>query len=632
MNLMTSGAFGFAWVASTETTFGVGHMRQDENVINWRREQQEGEFATLTLDVKNPKIGLLAAGRKVWVWFSFGVVPLFFGRLIGIPNSINKEVVTLVFQARPIDYIAQKEALADSLRVPPYYDPIFITEDKETDLDAVLEARTQLWHINPVTHVVTVSDLLQGEDGTEVFAENEVPYDSVEITIGQPPIRAVRVTADAPWSQSSSGRLAAFKDLHVSTKAGEGLISGWPKPGTSLGGGWSVADQVTFLSANVATAARSPQENLTENDLVFGYQGGTTSVTLPDTTLDPVFITSFNTSTSGIGTAPQISVSSGAMGVLNWEVSCSLALAYETARQRKDVITFTLTADFQALVTLPEDSEILELKVSSRDVGLPVKIPGGVETEIPIVMATRRSYFPQTRGQQSIKYLLMLARANIIMRSRAVQVKWQMPFERALSLSLRKNALLFDPRLPGGEAVGKIVSCAIEMQGGQLIGEVTVACAIGKGGTLPTRIGNPSYVADGYVNAGYQFRVNELTHVTDDIAFTVPAEEANDDGLKFPLQRVPYASGVQVNTVETVPFAEGIPTVQPKVDYDDCGNSTSVSESMSLDTSPITKWLGGIKTTVDFGLRPVNGGPFESPYELEVEPLIIPKMIDLEAA
>lgn len=630
---MTSGFFGFAWVNATETTFGVEHARLDENVINWRMEHQEGEFASLTLDVKNPKIGLLATGRKVWAWFSYGedsagAEPLFFGRLIGIPNSINKEVVTLVFQARPIDYVTQKEALAAELRVPPYYDPVFITEDKENDVDAVLEARTELWHIDPVTHVVSVSDLLQG-DSVEVFVENEVPYNSVEITIGQPPIRAVKVIADAPWAQKSSGRLAAFKDLHVSTKAGEGLISGWPKAGTSIGGGWSVADQVTFLSANVATAARSPQENLTDDDLVFGYGGS--GVSLPDTTIAPIFITSFQTSVSG----NNISTSSGAMGVINWEVYCSLALSYETARQRKDILTFTLTADFQALVTLPEDSDVLELKVSSRDVSLPVNIPvnsaESAEAEIPIGLATRRSYFPQPRGQQSIKYLLMLARANIIMRSRAVQVKWEMPFERALALSLRKNASLFDPRLPGGVAVGKIVSFAISMQGGQLIGEVTVACAIGKGGTLPTRTGDPSYVADGYVDAGYQFRINELTHVTDDIAFTVPVEQANDDGLKFPLQRVPYSSDVLVNTVETVPFQEGIPTVQPKQDTDDCGNGTSISESMSLDTSPITAWLGGIKTTVDFGLRPVTGGPFESPYELEVEPLIIPKMIDLEA-
>lgn len=624
---MTSGTFWFAWTGPN-TLFNAGtHSVKDEAIISFRIEQNEGDFASLTIDVRNPKIGLLAPGRKVWAWFSYEGTPLFYGRLIGIPNNINREVVTLVFQARPVDFVDQKTALAASLRVAPYWDAVFIAEDKEDDLDAVLEARTQLWHIDSVTHVVSVSDLLTGEDGTLVFEEGEVPYDKVEITIGQPPIRAVKVTADAPWSQSSTGRLAAFKDLHVNTKAGEGLIGGWPKPGASLGGGWSAVDQVTFLSANVETVARSVQENLTEDDLVFGYGGG--SVSLPDTVMDPVFLTAYSATSSTSG----VSSSSTAMGVINWDVYCSLALGYDTGeRKRKDKLTFTLTTDFQALVTLPEESDVLEISVSARDVSFPVKIPESSDTEIPIGLPSRRSYFPQTRGQDSIKYLLMLARANIVSRARAVQVKFQCTFERALELSLRKNAVLFDPRLPGGEALGKIVGYSISMAGGQLIGEVTMGCAIGKGGTLPVRAGDPTIAEPGVFEDGIQFLVNQLTHVTEDIAYTVPVEDPNDDGRIFPLSRVPYASDVLVNTVETVPFMPGIPNVQLRQSTDDCGNTTSISESMSLDTTPITAWLGGIKSTVDFALRPVTGGPFESPYELEVEPLIIPKMIDLEAA
>lgn len=624
---MTSGFFWFAWVNAGEAFSAGTHSRRDENIISWRLEQTEGEFASLTIDVKNPKIGLLAPGRKVWAWFSFEGAPLILCRLVGIPNSINKEVVSLVFQARPIDFQDQKVALAETLKVAPYYDLLYIAEDKENDVDAVLEARTQLWHIDPITHVVSVSDLLTGEDGTEVFEEFEVPYESVDITIGQPPIRAVKVTADAPWSQSSKGRLAAFKDLYVNTKAGEGLINGWPKPGASIGGGWSAVDQVTFLSANVETVARSVQSNLTDDDLIFGYGGG--SVTLPDTVIDPVFLTAYSASSSSSG----VTSSSTAMGVINWDVYCSLALGYDTGdRKRKDTLTFTLTTDFQALVTLPDDSEVLELTVSSRDVGLPVNLPDSTGTEIPIGLATRRSFFPQERGQQSIKYLLMLARAHIVMRSRAVQVKFNCTFERALELSLRKNAILFDPRLPGGEALGKIIAYAISMQGGQLIGEVTMGCAIGKGGTLPVRTGDATVAEEAVFEAGIQVYVNQLTHVTEDIAYTVLSENAVDDGIVFPLQRIPYASDVLVNTVETVPFMPGIPTVSPRSSTDDCGNTTSISLSMSLDTSPITAWLGGIKTTVDFALKPVTGGPFESPYELEVEPLIIPKMIDLEAA
>jgi hypothetical protein len=59
--------------------------------------------------VRNPRIGLLAPGRKQWAWLSWlddrnptaGVTPLFFGRLVGVPQQIARQPVTLNFMARP---------------------------------------------------------------------------------------------------------------------------------------------------------------------------------------------------------------------------------------------------------------------------------------------------------------------------------------------------------------------------------------------------------------------------------------------------------------------------------------------------------------------------------------------------
>src|SRR5215467_5119920 len=89
-----------AWADATEVIFGPEHHVVDEDIVSFRLEQNEGDCATLELEVRNPKIGLLAPGRKVWLWFSYdsgtgGVVPLFFGRLVGIPTNLLHEVVTL---------------------------------------------------------------------------------------------------------------------------------------------------------------------------------------------------------------------------------------------------------------------------------------------------------------------------------------------------------------------------------------------------------------------------------------------------------------------------------------------------------------------------------------------------------
>ena len=136
----------------------------------------EGEFANLTVEIRNPRIGLLSPGRKRWAWLSWNngseVIPLFFGRLVGVPGNLQQEIVTLQFTARPADYDARKQSLAETLKVAPYYDPVWIAADKRDDPDVVLEARSQIWHIDRVSHAVTVSDLLVGEDGLLEFLES----------------------------------------------------------------------------------------------------------------------------------------------------------------------------------------------------------------------------------------------------------------------------------------------------------------------------------------------------------------------------------------------------------------------------------------------------------------------------
>ena len=68
----------------------------------------------------------------------------------------------------------------------------------------------------------------------------------------------------------------------------------------------------------------------------------------------------------------------------------------------------------------------------------------------------RRSYFPTARGLKSIEYLLCLARAHLILRSRAVEVTFECSFERAIDLSCRKNARVFDGRLAASKAGGEL--------------------------------------------------------------------------------------------------------------------------------------------------------------------------------
>lgn len=665
----TSGPFYFAWADASETSFNASHIVEDEDVFNMSVRHLEGDFASLLVTIRNPKVGLLNANRKRWCWISWdnnsAVEPLFFGRLIGIPKSLTRELVDVEFLARPEDFAAQKEALANAMRYLPYFDPVFLNVDKLNDPDATLEAQTKAWHIDRLTHVVSTSDLLEGEDGVLTFtSDDDVPYDSVDVTVDQPPIRRVHVEAKVPWTQTVSGTgLTLLRNYKVETIAGKGLIGGWPEVDKDLGKGWVVSESRagsayfdlddgaygSWYMANLKGPA-SEQEFLAE---LRAHQAVSLGVTqLPTSALQNTLLRPDNVS---VKTAPPFAIkivqsyratttrtSTGGYEtdtdttyfyITADRVFCDLKLGYGGERKRTDTVTFDLVADSQPIMTEPGDDEVLILNLSGNDVSLPLDTASGIG-EIPIGNVARRSYFAQDRGAQSLQYLIQLARAHIVVRSRAVKIRFQVPFETAIHMSLRQNAILNDDRLPGGTAVGKIIEYGFSADNsGQVVGFCTIACAIGYGGAWTALPGTPVYADDGYVEDGYQAREGQrvLVGASDDVAFTPLIESPNDDGLVFPLTRIPVIYPPTIVTIEEKPLVEVQPMVTTQVETDSCGNTTNASLSSDLDTGPYTDWLSGIKTSVDFTLAPIDGGPFDSTYVAEVTTVKLPKQIDLEA-
>ena len=370
---MAAVVFHFAWVDASETVFGPEHLVEDEKVLSIAIEHNEGDFPSLSIVLKNPRIGLLAPARKTWAWLSHGGTPLFFGRLVGVPSNINQNAVTLEFIARPADYASQKAALAASLRVLPYYDPVFITPDAQADPDTVLEARPALWHIDRTTLAVTTSHILVGEDGVEEFLENEVPYDSVSISIGQVPTRSLTVSADVSWTQSARGNINVGS-YYFETYSGKALIDDWPKPGDSIDGGYTVSFGYATRTTTISTA-RSPRVSaISWSNEERKHATGDTLSTSISSTIAPLRGPSIKVpltsgSKSGEGEA---SVDSTWLRIPLWAVSAGLSVNYEAARDRKETIQFTMQANFQALVTLPGEEEVGTLRIGGGDVGVPL--------------------------------------------------------------------------------------------------------------------------------------------------------------------------------------------------------------------------------------------------------------------
>lgn len=603
----------FAWVDEGETFNPSVHNRQDEDVFEFAYEQSEGDFAGLTLTVKNPRIGLLHTGRKVWGILSYNdgttITPLFRGRLIGVPTNIFDTLVTLEFTARPADFTAQKIALANTLKVLPYYDPIFVSPDSWGDPDVVLEAYSRLWYIDPVTHVVTTSDILVAEDGTEEVQETDHFYDDMSVTLNQTPLRTVSMVATIPWTQSGAGTLDLTRRIRLlfgtpiaTSFTMPGLISSWPKAGAGFGSGWQVAaGSIEDVSGSI---------NRMVIDDIFSWQG-TVPVIPEGSVIFPLKVTGEYHAGLKAGFNFQFEL---VIATLGYAVP-SLALSYARGVEMAQIVTFTLETDQQAIVTLPGADEAMTISLNANKVSDPTE-----DSSIPIVDVRRRNYTHTTRGLQSIEHLLLVARAHLIARSRAVETSFKMAFKDGLRCrSLRKAALLHDHRLPGGQAVGKIISAKFTLSGndGTALADITIASSVGYGGSQSTADGTPTYV-DNCFDDTQEYTGQIVVTDTADIAWTIPDPSVFDDGLDF-------VSGINVNNAIKLIGLTGTESEQRAA-------ILSVSDGPNTDQAKVSTVLQGVPTQITLQMQPMAGGPFQQEVVISVSDLVIPKQIDLEAA
>lgn len=593
--------FFFAWVDPTENNFLPEHQREDEKVMAFEINHAEGEFASLSINIKNPRVGLLSPGRKLWAWLAWdsgqtdpGVVPLFFGRLLGVPEDLQGETLDLTFLARPSDWNDQRAALAESLKVYPYWDPIWVREDNENDPDEVLEARSQLWHTDRVTHLVTASDIISGEDGVLNIAGGFF-RDSLQMRYSTTPSRRIDVEATVNWQQHAGGNVdltqriidvfnAAGSGLPgmITTFTGEGLQRTWPTHGKKIGAGWGFGD----CSLERVDGIRTNNLSADAEQVVTTANG---------------WITSFP----------------------RWAFAPVLNVQYDVTRSLSEVLRFTVMADVQPLLTDPGDEEIIALSIQSNRLNDPVDAGGA----LPIFDERRRSFFQTDRGWDAIANLIARARAQLLSRARAVEISFDVPWDIGIEMSCRKNITIEDARLPGGSATGKVTSYALRVAGdtGERTAHIVLGCTVGNGATVTHNPGDPTYCEDGYVEDGYQVRLDfDVMPLAGEITFVPPQGiEPSDDGVDFTRMTPDRVLLPYENSFGTFPGLEVL--------FGETEQRGIISQG-GQDIQAIITALNTGYTTVNLNLVPLTRGPFTTEYEMTASDLSVPKTIDLEAA
>lgn len=610
--------FFFAWVAHGHTVFGVSHHVKDEDIVAFRVLHQEGGIPELTMQVRNPQVGFLSPGRNQWAWFSGvlennSVEALFHGRIVGVPEELIGELVQIKLLAIPEDYEQQRESVAAGLRQLPYFDKVFLNEDRYDDPDMVLEGRSALWHVGRVDRTVSISDILTGEDGAAVFDPDDHFYDGTSLSHNGEPLREMQVEAEVTWNQVVKGDISlkdkldkAFKTAGspgqvITSFTGQGLEKDWRLAGDPIGGGWTFAEsELTLLSELLPDDYIDTRIAASNTAPPLGYFVTPGEETPAEDTINPIDRARF----------------------YKWTFRQDLNVHYEASRQYTETISLRLRGDVQDLLTTEDDPRVGTLKVQSGAVAADIdpeddSASGGTQGGggLPIGDIRRNSYFNTARGKQSVAFLLQCARSRLLFAARTGRLTFEVPFENATGLSCRLGAVVNDVRLPGGSVAGKIVEYSFEMsEGGQMLGSVTVASAIGKGNSLVPIGGTPTYVEEGYVDAGYQFYEGaDVVPAAGDVSYKDYRFVPDDDGLNFlNLKAEDVVISLVVINGETA--------------------QRVILEQTYTDIQAAVNALNAAFTRYELDLQPVAVGPFKTAYELEVSDLMIPRQLDMEAA
>lgn len=387
-----SGPFYFAWVNPDQKTFDESTMlRFDEDVFSFTIKHDEGQFATLEAVIKNPRVGFLNPGRKLWAWLAYldstaHVRPLFFGVLTGVPTDLFAELVTIKLNARPHDYVPLKQAVAETLKVRPYYDPVFLDDTHRDDPDAILEGWSVLYHIDRVTHAVTTSDILEGEDGIITFDQTEGFYDSVKMELGECPLDVVQVQAGVQWTQRCIGFLHG-PPINISSYTGGSFKGDWPKPGSELGGGWKCEASYCFDALGTEHAKSNSQSSTWQStDPTSGdcstesISVSITSCAIPGITVDGSGGTQTGicdptgiAADGSIGINQPAIINSQGTAALIWVLNCRWFLRYDAKREFTEEVTINVQANVQDTVTSPTVDQNTEvMQISGANVGLPL--------------------------------------------------------------------------------------------------------------------------------------------------------------------------------------------------------------------------------------------------------------------
>lgn len=644
--------FYFSYAAPGEAFDAVAHRVNDEELVGLEIAQQEGDFAHLTVVIRNPRVGLLFG--RLWCWLSAEdengtLVPLFNGRIVGAPKRLggDDERVEVEFIARPDDYTARKLSFAQSLMVLPFYDPIFdsTSQGQALNPDAVLEGYSALYHTDRVTLSISISDIITGEDGTLTFGEDALIFGALSLSYGRPPLYQMDVTVTGDWTQGGGDAidltapiLSAFGRARsqpyggntFSTLTADGLFGEWPKPNGNLGGGWQLS-----ADSDIQSIAFAPPllQHFTPN-----YQDISVLNFQPTVSPQKVVVHYQKQQPTAPGTSPSLAQNF----IIPWdEVHADFAVhtyllkkfgaTISKAAARSEQLSFSLIADVQQIENAV-DPETLTLTAHLDDT---IDFNTQSSPTTPIIDPALPTYFQTDRGLLTFEHVLLRARAKLRDRARCVSVECEVPWDVAQSVTCRMSATINENSLPGGTATGKVTAYSLtaDADNGQRA-KITISCAVGHGGSVSATPGSAGYVEEDYVDPPYQvFSGNQLDLGVASGQIGLPISSA---GIPTPapgeiwfedLQDVPLTAGdINLQTAN----ADQVASCVIRNGFETQATAVLLEATRIGAADPIGV-LRGLPTIMELQLLDLQGQNLHTQFTPTISQLKIPQGINLGA-
>lgn len=500
------GRIFFAWVGDAETFSAATHAREDEQVLRLEIQEQEGEFATATVEIAAATVPSYLDGRARRAFISAeiaGVVRLVFdGRVLGYPDGVTQRTLTLEMIAQPADVEVRRSAFLDSLKTLPFFEPLASQETRADEAQEVYAARPEVLHWDRFTGLPRSSAIAPVAAGAPTIPESMILDGSLSLEIGEQPYARVEIAVSAEWEQQANGIVditgevnRRFPRSRPSTMTPEQLEGEWPKAGEALG------DNSGYT---VVRADLTPDRN-------------------PGFAFFPQAARAFISSEAQPSGDPYVD---GALVARPVDVPISwyrhrLLVAAEYRQKREETVAGLLTNSVQQIGAEDGKSASVDLRLGDVTENRTYEIwrPGQLYSSgsnvawggsiwrtgvthlssgsFPADRSIGRwerlavsgaaldpsatSYFATPRGAQSVVHAVLRGIALLQRSSRCVAVSFETDAGRALLWHTDMSLRVLSSRIPGGEAIGKITSLAISVDGdsGASVARVKIECMIG---------------------------------------------------------------------------------------------------------------------------------------------------------